>query len=68
MGYARSYRCASRQPTSSDRCLEKLIRSRTAPHRDVQRARALLMAADGFANTRIATRGRGVADDGHDVA
>jgi transposase len=34
--------------------LEKLIRSRTAPHRDVQRARALLMAADGFANTRIA--------------
>ena len=35
--------------------LEKLIRSRTAPHRDVQRARALLMAADGFANTRIAT-------------
>src|ERR1700728_3552392 len=35
--------------------LEKLIRSRTAPHRDVQRARALLMASDGFANTRIAT-------------
>jgi transposase/transposase-like protein len=35
--------------------LEKLIRSRTAPHRDVQRARALLMACDGFANTRIAT-------------
>ena len=34
--------------------LEKLIRSRTAPHRDVQRARVLLMAADGFANTRIA--------------
>jgi transposase/transposase-like protein len=34
--------------------LEKLIRSRTAPHRDVQRARALLMASDGFANTRIA--------------
>jgi transposase len=34
--------------------LEKLIRSRTAPHRDVLRARALLMAADGFANTRIA--------------
>ena len=35
--------------------LEKLIRSRTAPHRDVLRARALLMAADGFANTRIAS-------------
>ena len=34
--------------------LEKLIRSRTAPHRDVVRAQALLMAADGFANTRIA--------------
>ena len=35
--------------------LEKLIRSRTAPHRDVQRARVLLMAADGFAKTRIAS-------------
>ena len=34
--------------------LEKLVRSRTAPHRDVQRARALLMACDGVANTRIA--------------
>ena len=34
--------------------LERLIRSRTAPHRDVQRARVLLMACDGFANTRIA--------------
>jgi transposase/transposase-like protein len=34
--------------------LETLLRSRTAPHRDVQRARALLMAGDGFANTRIA--------------
>ncbi len=34
--------------------LEKLIRSRTAPHRDVQRAHVLLMACDGFANTRIA--------------
>ena len=35
--------------------LEKLIRSRIAPHRDVLRARALLMAADGFATTRIAS-------------
>jgi transposase len=35
--------------------LEKLIRSRIVPHRDVLRARALLMAADGFANTRIAS-------------
>jgi transposase len=34
--------------------LEKLIRSHTAPHRDVQRARVVLMASDGFANTRIA--------------
>ena len=34
--------------------LEKLMRSRTAPHRDVQRATALVMASDGFANTRIA--------------
>ena len=34
--------------------LEKLFRSRVAPHRDVQRARVLLMAGDGFANTRIA--------------
>jgi transposase len=34
--------------------LEKLYRSRISAHRDVQRARALLMAADGFANTRIA--------------
>ncbi len=35
--------------------LEKLIRSHSSPHRDVQRARALLMACDGFANTRIAS-------------
>src|ERR1019366_8802790 len=34
--------------------LEKLLRSHTAPYRDVQRARVLLMAADGFASTRIA--------------
>jgi len=34
--------------------LERLYRSRVAAHRDVQRARALLMASDGFANTRIA--------------
>ena len=33
--------------------LEKLARSRTAKHRDVQRARALLLAAGGIANTRI---------------
>src|SRR5438132_946296 len=34
--------------------LERLMRSRTAPHRDVQRARVLVMAADGFASTWIA--------------
>jgi transposase len=33
--------------------LVKLARSQTARHRDVQRARALLLAADGVANTRI---------------
>jgi transposase len=34
--------------------LEVLARARSAPHRQVQRAKALLMAADGVANTRIA--------------
>jgi transposase len=33
--------------------LEKLSRARTAKHHDVQRARALLLAADGVANTQI---------------
>jgi transposase len=33
--------------------LEKLARSHTAKHRDVQRARALLLAGDGVASTRI---------------
>lgn len=33
--------------------LEQLSRSQTAAHRQVQRARALLLAADGVANTRI---------------
>jgi transposase len=32
-----------------------LSRSQTAAHRDVQRAKALLMASDGFATTRIAS-------------
>jgi transposase len=36
--------------------LEALSVSRTAPHREVQRARVLLMAADGVANTEIASR------------
>jgi transposase len=34
--------------------LEVVARAQSAPHRQVQRARALLMAADGVANTRIA--------------
>jgi len=34
--------------------LERLSRSQTAAHRDVQRAKALLMASDGFATTRAA--------------
>src|SRR4051794_42444 len=34
--------------------LERLGASRTAPHREVQRAQALLLAADGVANTWIA--------------
>jgi len=34
--------------------LDKLARSGVAPHRDVQRARALLLAGDGVANTQIA--------------
>src|SRR3954470_8624807 len=33
--------------------LEQLARSQTAAHRQVQRAKALLLAADGVANTRI---------------
>jgi transposase len=43
-------------PVSSEQrsVLERLYRSQVSAHRDVQRARALLMAADGFANTRIA--------------
>ena len=33
-----------------------LVRSQTGPHRQVQRAEALLLAADGVANTRIAAQ------------
>ena len=36
--------------------LESLARSGTAPHREVTRARALLLAAGGLANTAIAAR------------
>src|SRR6476646_3153839 len=34
--------------------LESMARSPSAPHRELVRARALLMAADGLANTAIA--------------
>lgn len=34
--------------------LERLARSKTAPHHEVQRARVLVLAADGVANSRIA--------------
>src|SRR4051794_14267203 len=33
--------------------LEQLSRSQTAPHREVQRAKVLLLASDGVANIRI---------------
>src|SRR5665213_2516169 len=36
--------------------LEVLARSRTAPHRQVQRAQVLLLAAEGIANSQIAAR------------
>ena len=36
--------------------LEKLAKSQSAPHREVTRARALLLAAEGFANTAIAAQ------------
>lgn len=36
--------------------LEQLSRSQTAAHRQVQRAKVLLLAADGVANTRISTQ------------
>ena len=36
--------------------LQALSRSQTAPHRQVQRAKALLLAADGVANVRIAAQ------------
>ncbi|MBA2324146.1 MAG: helix-turn-helix domain-containing protein [Pseudonocardiales bacterium] len=41
---------------SQRKILEALSRSATAPHREVVRAAALLLAADGVANTAIAAR------------
>src|ERR1700736_2517258 len=34
--------------------LDRLAKSKAAPHRDVQRARVLLLASQGVANARIA--------------
>jgi DNA-binding NarL/FixJ family response regulator len=53
MGYARCYPCAFRYRRAAV-SVGEADASQTAPHRDVQRARVLLMAADGLANTRIA--------------
>ena len=36
--------------------LERLAKSHTAPHREVARAKALLLASEGMANTAIATQ------------
>ena len=41
-------------PEGQREVLESVARSVSAPHREVVRARALLMAADGLANTAIA--------------
>src|SRR4029079_17597203 len=53
--------CCMRQPVPAllvspgqREVLESVARSSSAPHREVVRARALLMAADGLANTAIA--------------
>ncbi len=45
-------------PVTDDQrvALERLARSTSARHRTVQRARALLLAADGVANNEIARR------------
>src|SRR5487761_1186968 len=41
---------------SQRRVLEKLARSKTAPHREVTGAKALLLAAEGVATTAIAAQ------------
>src|SRR4029078_2892486 len=53
--------CCMRQPVPAllvspgqREVLESVARSSSAPHREVVRARALMMAADGLANTAIA--------------
>ena len=48
--------------------LESLARSQSGAHREVVRAKALLMAADGVANTAIAAVVVGVAGVGEELA
>ena len=43
-------------PDGQREILDSLAKSRTAPHRQVARAKALLLAAEGLANTAIAAR------------
>ncbi len=43
-------------PPGQRAILDRVARSQTAPYRQVQRARALLLAADGLPNSRIATQ------------
>ena len=52
-------RAPSRALTMTDgqrEILDRVARSRTAPHREVTRAKALLLAAEGLATTAIAAR------------
>ena len=48
--------------------LESLARSQSGAHREVVRAKALLMAADGVANTAIARVVVGVSGVGEELA
>ena len=55
--------------SESDRqVLQRRARAKGAPARDVERARIVLLAADGQANTAIAARVRGLAADGDHLA
>ena len=51
---ARSHSADAVDPGASERLCSRLSQSRTAPYREVQRARALLLAGQGLASTRIA--------------
>jgi NAD(P)H-nitrite reductase large subunit len=49
-------RVAARFQDGSEQTGDLLIGSQAAPHRQVQRAKALLLAADGVANSHMAQR------------